>query len=347
MRLVSRSLGRGRARSGLTLIELLVVMGVLALLTAILLPAVLAARGAARSATCRANLRQLALAAHLYHTSQGCLPMGTPYWVIPNVPEKYPGHSFFLAMSPFFGESKIYDSTNFQTSIYVAANSTCQRASLDALHCPSDPSASEARTLPEAYLDLPSGAFRVAYSSYAACSGLWYQLPKSPRLLDRLPAPDNGIAYANSRVRYADVRDGTAYTLLLGERAHGRLDEEDQANKFWWFDGYHSDTLFWTLYGINPSAEAAGAPGTMRPLVASAGSYHAGGANFAFVDGSVKRVSDRVESWRIEQATGLPFGVTGNSLHGFHLERGSKLGVYQKLSTRAGGESISTEQLHW
>ena len=76
--------------------------------------------------------------------------------------------------------------------------------------------------------------------------------------------------------------------------------------------------------------------------VDSASSFHPGGANFAFADGSVHFLKDSISSWPFNPATGFRSGVTDTS-GVFTVAPGTQIGVYQKLSTRNIGEVVSSD----
>ena len=120
----------------------------------------------------------------------------------------------------------------------------------------------------------------------------------------------------------------------------------------WWGDALRFDTLFSTLYPINPfkkiriaagGTTGLGSDGIGDPWVDGASSFHPGGANFAFSDGSVQFLKESISSWPYNPATGYPLGVTYNS-GVYTIAAGTRLGVYQQLSTRNGGEVVSSDQ---
>jgi len=97
------------------------------------------------------------------------------------------------------------------------------------------------------------------------------------------------------------------------------------------------------MYPINPFKKISDASQEYNfAYVEAASSFHPGGANFAFCDGSVKFLKDSINTWPFNPATGYPTGVT--DINGVQtLAAGTRYGVYQALSTRAGGEVISAD----
>ena len=366
-------------KPGFTLIELLVVIAIIAVLIALLLPAVQAAREAARRAQCTNNLKQLALAANNYESSAGALPGGsysnynggTPAGrcatgVVPcDFPENF---SVFVRMLPFTEQSPMYNSINFNLTSSNFENITICGVRLSSLTCPSDSKNDPVPLLvgtPNASFNLltsspPPGNWMECYSSYAGNCGTWdfgYATYKGPTLFQMY----NGTVYNDSTVRLAAITDGTSNTFLFAEHSHALAVNNDPyyyVSDNSWQSGRWYDTLFSTLYpiSINLGGSQAAANGPYGYYaITAANSMHPGGANFAFCDGSVHFIKSTIQSWSFNTGNtdsygdAIPDGAVsspdayypGDLDYSFGT---AQLGVYQKLSTRAGGEVISSDQ---
>jgi prepilin-type N-terminal cleavage/methylation domain-containing protein/prepilin-type processing-associated H-X9-DG protein len=343
------------SRRGFTLIELLVVIAIIAVLISLLLPAVQAAREAARRGQCINNLKQLALAAQNYHDAHGTLPIGSPRMYEPvsmGILYTRPSssglvfaevHSVFVSLLGQLEQQPLFDATNFSRSIYSAVNYTVFATGVQTLWCPSDPTITEKHTFSSGSFE--PGPFTVSHTSYAGCTGMYF-----PEILlhydnqGPLKQQINGAFNYDFSYSLAAFTDGTSQTFLFGERAHGLLSADDQAWWHWWADAVTGDTLFWTLYPLNPHRRIPNISGEYsEAYVSAASSFHPGGANMAFADGSVRFMKDSIDTWPFDPASGYPKGVSITSGGIYVLAPGTRSGTYQALSTRNGGEVVSAD----
>jgi prepilin-type N-terminal cleavage/methylation domain-containing protein/prepilin-type processing-associated H-X9-DG protein len=360
-------LKRFRCRRAFTLIELLVVIAIIAVLISLLLPAVQSAREAARRAQCINNLKQIGLALANYESSNGSFPMGNSSDWYPEWGTHWIGHGAFLSMSHFFEQAGIFNATNFSAPFFRDENMTVFAFGVGTLWCPSDPTISDKFDIPDGNYVSGAHPYFVTYTSYTACTGPWFystaNYPDGSYTSGPNPtktSDQRGLFWQRSNCKLASITDGTSNTISFGEHAHGLLTDVDTGvfeTSFerrywhWWCDGAFGDTMFTTMYPINPQRRMqdgmwnVSSNGDVTAYISSASSFHPGGCNFAFVDGSVRFLKDSISSWPLNPQTGQPKGLSIDGTTGLYvMAPGTTFGVYQALSTRAGGEVISADQ---
>lgn len=196
-----------KQRRAFTLVELLVVIAIIGILISLLLPAVQAAREAARRISCTNNVVQLILAVHHYESAHEWLPPGVyePQGPIRSVPTGY-HHGWMTLILPFIEEENAERSIVRTVGVYHPGNALIARHRIKVFNCPS------AR--------LPTVA--VATSNYA---GNHHDV-EAP-----IDVNNNGVFFLNSKLRMSDIRDGLAYTVFIGEK------ESDSPTDLGWMSG--------------------------------------------------------------------------------------------------------------
>lgn len=241
-----RSSGPRHPRPAFTLIELLVVTAIIGILTALLLPAVQAAREAARRAQCANNLRQLGLALHGFESAYGHLPPGyvadiqssqrdASTWDAPA------GWGWCAHILNFMEGDNIEQALDFEQPIWAPAHADVIQTNISTLFCPSSSGLTEPFVVtdePGIPIDKGTGDIRVGRSHYVASHGqesCWGECGAQATTIvftniytsDTTTVTHNGDVfhvadgpfYRNSRTRFADVTDGLSNTIFLGEHS--------------------------------------------------------------------------------------------------------------------------------
>ena len=313
-----------------TLVELLVVIAIIGILVALLLPAVQAAREAARRSSCTNNLVQMIIGIHTYESAHRVYPTGTidAQGPIQNVPRGY-HHSWVTHLLPYVDQRVAYNHVDRSVSVYHKNNSTVRTLEPGLFRCSS------------------SVINRGGHTNYAAV----HHDVEAP-----IDSNNNGVFFLNTRVRYLDVSDGASQTLFLGEklcivgdlgwmsgtnatlrntgtpinavlvlqRRFRGLQARDSASASRGFDDFdrsmQSQVLGepteppggMTALGAEPEAAPvsplpAGTGPVVKgiPMTATAvggfASQHPGGASFALGDGSVKFFADTINTKLLQQ----------------------------------------------
>jgi len=339
-------------RRGFTLIELLVVIAIIAVLIGLLLPAVQAAREAARRSQCVNNLKQLALAANNYESTYGSLPPGhlPQRWYKTGGGQWYTGVNSFAFMLKFFEAGTLFDTYNFSLSMRDGDNVTAAATKLSIFFCPSDPAAATPLTLHGWYDISPTPpGFTQAARSYCANRGTFWMTDFRYNMqhpcYSPITATATGVVYEDSRTQLSAITDGLSNTFLFSEQKHGGLDPENRIPwNHWWHSGWMEDAFFDTTAPINAYPKRTR---NEWHSVTAASSFHPGGANFAMCDGSVRFVKETIATWQLG-SDGLPIGYgfvpcASTPDYGGYVQGAAVPKVYQALSTRSGGEVVSAD----
>jgi prepilin-type N-terminal cleavage/methylation domain-containing protein/prepilin-type processing-associated H-X9-DG protein len=334
----SRNIARG-----FTLIELLVVIAIIAVLIALLLPAVQSAREAARRIQCCNNLKQIGIALHNYHDVVGAFPMGyaASGKFIDGATDTTPGWGWMTMILPQLEQSPLFSAVNFSLPVQFAQNTTVIRTMLTAYLCPSDVTSgpfqiTDASNNVIQVIDTFGNVLTVtaAPASYAGCVGGNETDASTGINNDGL---GKGMFFRNSKIRMADIIDGTSQTIAVEERAwakaqgiwagavtYGTIRRGPQNNCPITGKIYDpAATLVQAhCHMINTNSDPDGG-------LDDSSSLHPGGANFLFADGSVHFLKNI-----LADAANLPGNVT--------IYTPAQI-VFQALATRAGSEVISAD----
>jgi prepilin-type processing-associated H-X9-DG protein len=346
-------------RAAFTLIEILVAIGIITVLIALLLPAVQAAREAARRAQCINNIKQIGLALHGYHDASNCLPPGRflgfdPRYSGPAPPCTSPieDKSIFVMILPNLEQYALYNSINQSVSIFANENITIHSNLINTLVCPSDPLGGKVRDLvPDIlspWVPAPLGVTRrMSYTNYVGCFGTFdviaLQRPPQCAVAPSLTLQANGTFCDISPINIASITDGLSNTIFLTERSivapeFLQLVAGDSLTALgWYIPGNLGDTLFTSFYPINMGKKVSLAAG--QKLTYGASSSHSGGVNALMGDGSARFVKETIQSWPTNSITGQPIGVS-KAPDGSWRDL-PPMGVWQILCTRSGNETVS------
>ena len=291
-------------RRGFSPVELLVVIAIIAILIALLLPAIQKTREAAKRVQCANNLKQLALSLHNYHDSYATFPPGH---VSPPGDKLDRNMSALAMILPFQEEMAAYQKINFAMSPSSPANATARGISMKYFLCPSD--------------DAPPGPY--GGTNYLLVAGSKPSIAWDGKDASKQP---NGTFFQISHVRIQHITDGTSNTIMTMETTRGQDQINTPVRAYAVKPGPLPDALeanadrgdkraydrggSWIIGGFLQTLGNVSLPINARDFDLSYGllegglsgmrSLHPGGANAGFCDGSVQFISNSIDQKVLE-----------------------------------------------
>jgi prepilin-type N-terminal cleavage/methylation domain-containing protein/prepilin-type processing-associated H-X9-DG protein len=314
-----RSKRRQRCPSAFTLVELLVVITIIGILIALLLPAVQAAREAARRMQCSNNLKQLSLGCLLHEHANGWLPTGG--WGFPWCGDtdrgfggRQPGGWCFNVL-PYIEQQALHDMSAGGTDAErAAANGVRVATPLTTFTCPTrrSPTVLPIGCVPWYNCTGMTGHFSSCYAANAGETSLYLVTPTGYPLPASFAAGDafawdpqfgriNGICFLHSLVKMVEITDGASNTFLLGEKCINPdqyLTGQDGGDDWTIFSGAQDDILRSCSVASDgayyPEPPTEDTPGDGLSCLRF-GSAHNGSLNMSLCDGSVRAISYMIE----------------------------------------------------
>jgi prepilin-type N-terminal cleavage/methylation domain-containing protein/prepilin-type processing-associated H-X9-DG protein len=314
-------------RHGFTLVELLVVITIIGILIALLLPAVQAAREAARRMQCGNNMKQTGLAIHLYNEAQGAFPPGVEgHYAGSQIAGEWAFVTWMRSILPYLENENAISGLNFNEAGDYIKDKLLYRINIATYCCPSDTGGRES------FLDamFNSDAIGFSRSNIVGCFGAGTAFTPPARAVNPRRA-FFGINYVNDGGIYghgasagvrtvSDITDGTSNTVAISEIICGP-DKTGDFRGLWWLDGgcqyenfYNPNNhvpASYTPFGAcntakvpcdynAPGKDVYGNSGASTNgdgnFVYTASSTHSGGVNVGMADGSVRFVSEAINN---------------------------------------------------
>jgi prepilin-type processing-associated H-X9-DG protein len=293
------------------LVELLVVIAIIGILIALLLPAVAAAREAARRTQCQNNLKQITLAFHNFENAKRQYPLA---YTDPNKPGKNNWVPFVL---PYVEQQNLLTNYRLEIDWWREPNRTIVQQVLPIMICPSTPGAPRVQDKPEASPPNKTGSCGDYFTPTGVHLDLNNVLPAGQQL--KQGADLRGVicwfTSSNPQNRVNDIRDGLSNSIMIGE-CTGR--EDVWRGRILYPVVYTGSLRIRARGGAWATTDNAYEIGQRKPWHDSFGpipgdvainnsnewghcfySFHNGGANFGIADGSVRFIAEGINLYTL------------------------------------------------